>query len=281
MLGVFFGNIPYNFSTSHVFIHHKLDAGIGDTFYLWDLDRSNLMDFAIYIHRIFLHMTGYSSYVYFRANKQHAKADLLMKGMIYYYSVGIVILSITRSFSFLFWFYFQPLLCMSYFLALINVGFHGFIEYDSKLNNISCVNSVAIIDAPDDFFGEFDHMTHHYQSSVYFKDLPQYRTTKIEEFKKYKASVFKTISVIELSIYILFGLWDRLADYYVDYTGEMTREEIKEMLKRRAHTIEVPFEKYQEFAKNPTTAASKALLLECVGAAIVDGDAATLSTAEN
>ena len=34
-LGVFFGNVPWNFTTSHIFIHHRLDGGCGDTFYEW------------------------------------------------------------------------------------------------------------------------------------------------------------------------------------------------------------------------------------------------------
>eukprot|EP01035_Chromulina_nebulosa_P019548 gene19548-25446_t len=27
-IGLFFGNIPWNFTTSHIFIHHRLDGGI-------------------------------------------------------------------------------------------------------------------------------------------------------------------------------------------------------------------------------------------------------------
>jgi hypothetical protein len=31
--------------------------------------------------------------------------------------------------------------------------------------------------------------------------------------------VFKKLSIVELSIFILLGLWDKLADHYVDYSG--------------------------------------------------------------
>ncbi|RYH04685.1 hypothetical protein EON65_46800 [archaeon] len=72
----------------------------------------------------------------------------------------------------------------------------------------------------DDLFGEDDHMTHHYSTGTYFKDLPTYQKTKMAEWAKHKASVFRTLSIVELSIFILFGLWEKLADYYVDYTGE-------------------------------------------------------------
>ncbi len=104
MLGVFYGNVPYNFTTSHIAIHHRLDGGLGDTFYQWDLDRSSLSDFMLYISRVFNHMIGYSSITFFRAHKVDSKADLLQKGVYTYIAVGFAILAITRSFSFVFWF---------------------------------------------------------------------------------------------------------------------------------------------------------------------------------
>lgn len=94
-------------------------------------------------------------------------------------------------------------------------------------------------------------MAHHYNASTYYKDLPALQQSKIDEFKKYHASVFKGLSIVELSIFILFSLWDKLADHYVDYTGEMTREEIKTMLKRRAQTRQTTYEEYEKFVKDP------------------------------
>lgn len=81
----------------------------------------------LYVNRVLKHMIGISSYRFFVANNQQRNADLLYKGMVAYWSIAGVILAVTRSFSFLFWFYFQPLFCMTYFLALINYGFHGFL----------------------------------------------------------------------------------------------------------------------------------------------------------
>ena len=116
-------------------------------------------------------------------------------------------------------------------LAMLNYGFHGFLEFDEEGKSISCVDSTTIIDGDDDCFGEDDHMAHHYSQSVYYKDLAALQASKVQEFIKYKASVFRGLSIVELSIFILFSLWDKLADHYVDYSGKMTREEIKAMLK--------------------------------------------------
>ena len=251
-LGLFFGNVPYNFTTSHVFIHHRLDGGIGDTFYEWDFDRSSFLHFMLYVHRILLHMLGISSIKWFRANNMHSKADKLEGGVRIYVVTAVFILLLTRSPNFLFWIYIQPLLCMTYFLALINIGFHGFVEYDANGKSIPTVNSATIIDGEDDMFGEDDHMAHHYNASVYYKDLPAHQKSQIDEYRRTKASVFQKLSIVELSIYIVFGLWDKLADHYVDYTNNMSRQEIIEMLKRRARLCEISYENYIAFCKHPT-----------------------------
>ena len=259
VVGCLVGNVPWNFTTSHVFIHHRLDGGLGDTFYLWDLDRSSFRDFMLYIHRIALHMSGYSSLKFFSEHGHKGKYNLLKKGVVTYVVVGIVMLAITRSPSFVFWIYLQPFICMTYFLALLNIGFHGFIEYENG-TSIDCVNSSVILNGDDDYFGEDDHMTHHYYPNVYFTDLPKHHESQIELWKKHKASVFQHLSILELSIFILCGLWGELADHYVDYTGKMSREEIMEMLKVRAQRKETTYEKYVSYLEHPTPEVRKALI---------------------
>lgn len=258
-LGVLYGNVPWNFTTSHILIHHRLDGGAGDTFYEWDIDRTNLSEFMLYVHRIFLHMIGFSSLKFFNAHNQISQATLLWKGIMKYWFIAVVLLIVTRSASFIFWIYLQPLLCMSYFLALLNIGFHGFIEYDESGISIPSVNATTIIEGDDDSFGEDDHMAHHYNSTVYYRDLPELQASKVEEFKKYHSSVFRKLSIVELSIYIILGVWEKLADHYVDFTGELTREQIINMLKARAMRREFTYEYYENYLANPTLAARKSL----------------------
>jgi hypothetical protein len=251
-LGVFFGNVPYNFTTSHVFIHHRLDGAIGDSFYEWDLDRTSLWDFSLYISRIFSHMMGISSYRFFKANGQDARASLLRKGQWTYFLVGLAILALTRSAHFTFWIYLQPFMCMTYFLAFINIGFHGFIEFDDDGKSIPFVNSTCIINGEDDYFGEDDHMAHHYYPNVFHRDLAVHQKSLEADFKKHKATVFHTLSILEISALIVFNQWDRLAEHFVDYSGEMTHDEIKNMLIRRAKRKETSYSRYLQYLRNPT-----------------------------
>jgi len=260
ILGVLVGNVPWNFTTSHIFIHHRLDGGIGDTFYLWDLDRSSLSDFLLYLYRVTLHMSGVSSLKFFEEHGHKAKAALLRKGVISYVVVNLVMTAITRSPSFVFWVLLQPFICMSYFLALLNIGFHGFLEYDENGKSIDCVNSTCIIDGDDDYFGEDDHMSHHYFPQVYFSDLATHQAKQLELWKKHKASVFQKLSILEVSIFILFGLWDELAKHYVDHSGKLSHAEIVEMLRTRAQRKETMYDKYEHYLSHPTPEVRKSLL---------------------
>lgn len=257
---MFWGNVPWNFTTSHVYIHHRLDGGIGDTFYEWDIDRTSLYDFMFYVHRIFMHMIGYSSIKFFLANGLKSKSDQLIWGIVIYWSVILVILTMTRSLLFVFWLMIQPLLCMTYFLALINIGFHGFLEFDENGHHIPTVNSTTIIDGEDDLFGEDDHMAHHYHTNVYFRNLSEHQKSKIDDFKRTKASIFQKISIVELSIFILLNLWDKVADHYVDYSGKLSRQEIIELLVKRLKLQETSFDHYQKYLNSPTIEARKQLI---------------------
>ena len=240
-LGCFFGNVPYNFTTSHIAIHHKLNAGRGDTFYQWDLDRSSWSDFMLFLHRILLHTTGYSSLAYFVAMERTVFFNKLLRGcIVYWLVVPSLLLLATQSWSFLFFIYLEPLLGMTYFLAFMNYGFHGFIEFDETGAHIPCVNSIAIIEGQDDYFGEDDHMAHHYATRVYWRDLPQYQAEHMDEYKKHHASVFRNLSIVELSMFMLIKEWKLLASHYVDYTGKMSIDEIAKMLEARAKRLDPP-----------------------------------------
>lgn len=240
-----------------------VDGGAGDTFYLWDFDRTNLAHFMLYVYRILMHMTGVSSLNFFYAHNQIKRAELLTRGVYIYWGFCIFLLLITQSLSFVFWIYLQPMFCMTYFLALINIGFHGFLDFDENGEHLTVVDATCIVKGDDDYFGEDDHMAHHYNPNVYYRDLPALQHSKEPEFSKHHGSVFKEISIVELSIYILFQVWDRLADHYVDYTGKMTKEEIMHMLKVRCQRIEFDYDKYQKYLEYPSMEARHTLREEC------------------
>ncbi len=133
--------MPNNFSTSHVYIHHRLNGGMGDTFYQWDLDRSSWNDLMLFLHRILMHTIGVSSLRYFkeaglvRARCSTSELTLppspcvqtrqysqLLRGCyVYWLVVPSILMYLTKSWSFLFLIYFQPFFGMTYFLVSLCV----------------------------------------------------------------------------------------------------------------------------------------------------------------
>ena len=258
-LGCLYGNVPYNFSTSHNLLHHRLNAGKGDPFYMWDIDRSSWSDLMLYQHRVFIYMTGWSSLRAFRSQEPGARMvrahRQLLKGAIIYWAVVPIVIvvgliaagsTLSSALSFLFFIYLQPLFAMSFFLGLLNVCFHGFLEFEEDGAHIACVNSITIVDGPDDSFGEDDHMAHHYFMAVEHRDLPRHQQTQVDEWSRRRASVFKEVAIPQLSIYMLLKKWQLIADrHYVDFSGQLSSEEVALMLEKRAKCVEMSYEQYE------------------------------------
>ena len=163
VLGPLFGIVPHSFTTAHIHIHHALDGGRGDSFYMWDVDRTSFADFLFFVARIFAHMCCVSSLRYFWVHNMRFQFYQLLRGaIIYWVCVPALFYSLTGSMSLLFWAWFQPLIGMTVFLSVINWAFHGFLAFDENGKMIPCVNATCIIDGPDDSFGEDDHMAHHF-----------------------------------------------------------------------------------------------------------------------
>jgi len=258
-LGFFYGNVPYNFSTSHNLLHHRLDGGKGDPFYMWDIDRSSWSDLMLFFCRTFVYMTGWSSLKAFKTQEPGEKMDRafrqLLKGFLLYWIVAPLVIiggltaagsTLPSALAFFFFIYLQPLFAMSTFIALLNVAYHGFLEFEENGAHVRCINSTTIIDGMNDSFGEDDHMAHHYFMSVEHRDLAKHQATQREEWARRHASVFKELSIIELSIFMLFKRWKMIAEkYYVDYSGELSIDEIASMLERRAKRKEMSYEDYE------------------------------------
>jgi len=242
--GLFYGNVPYNFTTVHVALHHRLDAGAGDTLYCWDINRSSWPDFCMYQCRGLVHMIGLGGLIQFWTSRDQPGHShhfwLLTRGCLTYWMLlPSCVLAITRSPLFLFWVILHPLLCMSFFLALINMGFHAFIENGADNLRKSTVQSITFLNGADDFFGEDDHMAHHNQSNVYYRDLPQVQKAQLDIWSTQKASVFQGYDIFSFTMTVLLKAWPLLADRYVDTTCKMSKQEIEKMLETRVTRREV------------------------------------------
>ena len=258
-VGSFYGNVPYNFSTAHILLHHRLNGGKGDSVYLWDIDRTRFSDVLLYVWRFFVYMTGWSSLNIFAGQRHIPALDRayrqLRKGMIIYWVIlplvitavlGIAGSSPVAVGTFLFFIYFQALTVMAFFLAVINIAQHGFIECDTDGRFIPHVCSSTILDGRDDVFGENDHIAHHYFGQVSHDLLADHQASQRRLWARHHASVFEKISIMELGICIVFRQFDKLAQrHYVDFSGDLTTQQISELLEMRAKRKEMNYADYE------------------------------------
>jgi len=238
-IGLVYGNVPYNFSTTHISLHHRLNAGLGDTLYCWDIDRSSWPEYMLYLCRALLHMTGFSALWQFwhstRKIDRERQFPKLLRGVLYYWVVlPAIVLYLVPSPSYFFWVFLQPLFCMTFFLALVNMGFHVFIEKDENGQRTDCVESLLLIGGDDDYFGEDDHMAHHFHTHVYYRDLEEHHKAQLAHWQKYHASVFQGADILTFSFMVLFKAWPVLAERFVDYSETLSKAEIATMLEVRA-----------------------------------------------
>ena len=258
-IGLFYGNVPHNFSTSHVLLHHRLNAGKGDPFYMWDIDRTRFGDLMLYHWRVFLYLTGWSSMVAFRRQRGMPAMDRafgrLGRGMALYWLAAPALLmgfllatgsSIGSAVLFLVFIYFQPLFAMSTFMTVLNVGFHGFIELGEDGRPVPCVCSTTIIDGADDSFGEDDHIAHHNFARVTHDRLAAHQRSQQALWAKHRASVFRNLSVAELGTDVMLGRFQKLAnEHYIDFAGGASADEIAELLQTRARRKEMDYADYE------------------------------------
>ncbi len=259
-VGVWYGIVPHIFSTSHILLHHRLDGGKADPVYMWDLDRTKFSDLLLYQWRLFVYMTGFSSLWEFRRQRGVRPAigrayATLRRGMLIYWAFvpgAIVALllatgsSVSSALVFLFLIYFQPLFAMSSFLALINLAQHAFLEYDAAGRNINHVTAITILEGHDDSFGEDDHLAHHYFPGVTHDRLPELQASQRREWARWHGAVFKRISIFEIAVLLQLGRIDRLIDHhYVDFSGELDRDELVALFTRRAQRREMSYEDYE------------------------------------
>ena len=258
-VGFFYGGVPYNFSTTHILVHHRLNGGKGDTVYMWDIDRTSFGDLLLYVWRLFVHMTGWGGLRTFGKHRHVPQMDRayrqLRKGMVLYWLVipsAIVVLLLSTGGSpvsaglFLFFIYFQALFGMAFFLVIINLGWHGFIESDADGKFIPSICSSTIIDGYDDSFGEDDHIAHHNFGRVSHDRLGDHQTTQHALWARHHAPVFKRLATMELGIYIFFKRFKKLAQHhYMDFSGDLDVDRIEEILRTRATRKEMDYEHYE------------------------------------
>jgi fatty acid desaturase len=230
-VGLFFGAVPYSYPMAHNKIHHAYDNDLDDVHTNLDLDRSTgFKAFVYYMPRFALYWAGITPAIKFYQKRQWAFLQKMCLGMAVLY--GLWALSwrgIGAGFT----------LAYLMFPFTESVVFFGGISYlwhalcDPRDLNNPYVTSVTIIRGQDNIWNEDFHVVHHTKPSAHWTDYPKHYEDDIDEYRKYKATVFRDCEEGMLLYWLLGQRWDDMADHFVDLDGKMTHEEKKALCLER------------------------------------------------
>ncbi|KAI8905424.1 fatty acid desaturase family protein [Gorgonomyces haynaldii] len=210
--------------------HHRFDNGPEDMSTTLDLDRSKTTSFFVYLARFSTIWTNcYPIYRFFKKQEQQY-AVKLSYGLIYH--IAFIAAS---------WIFVGPLFAYCYciypaieamiFLCGISYMWHCFADPKDPLNPY--VSSVTILEGKDNIWGEDYHVIHHTLPKLHFSEGASYFGSHLDEYKKNKATIFKKTEEGEILYLLLSKNWDKLADLFVDLSGQMTHEQKKDLLLTR------------------------------------------------
>lgn len=232
-LGIFYGHVPETYPLGHQRIHHKYDNGYGDVTCTLDLDRTDPLQWFVYLRRFALYWTGISILTYFIRRKQWKPAGRMALAMACYYGIIISFMIVNPWFGFAF--LLLPHLSTIIYLAAINYIWHTFCDPADQDN--AYINSVTILDGHYNVFNEDFHVTHHHHPQMHWTKMADDYYRNVEKYKANKASVFRDTQEFEMFVWLMMGRYDLLASHYVDLTGTMSQDDIIALLRYRMQPI--------------------------------------------
>jgi len=173
---------------------------------------------------------GISPLHFFVKMKEWNLALQMFSGMAYH--SALIILSaiyVHPIFSISYWVF--PLMEDMIFFGGISYLWHAWVDPDEISNQY--VNSVTILKGKDNIWNEDYHVVHHTSPSTHWTNYPKHFEEHRAEYAKCKATIFQDTEEGELLFLMLSGNFDKMADFYVDLDGKLTKQEKLDLIKRR------------------------------------------------
>jgi fatty acid desaturase len=235
VLSLFYGHVPYTYRIGHNKFHHATPTnGPHDYLCTRHYRRDSVKAAIDYLGKFSLGWNGISIVDHaFRHNLGHL-GWYQIKGMMYYLAVIGLFGSINWKFT-LAYIIFPNIEACNY-LAGINFVWHAFAESNQPDNEY--IESCTILNGWYNVYNMDYHLVHHENPTMQFTDIPAAYEKDLDNYKLNRASIVTGTHEFELFFWIILQRYDLIAERWVDLSGEMTRDEILTMIKRRLATVD-------------------------------------------
>jgi fatty acid desaturase len=234
-LSFLYGHVPQGYPMGHLRIHHKHDNAPDDVTSTVFYDRSHATRFLIYLFEFALFWSGISvTHYHYKKGKTEEFRKMALGMMAFYGLIGLVM-------SLNFWFGFAylviPHMSCIFLLAAINYTWHAWTDPTEPKNIYK--NSITILEGQYNVYNEDFHVEHHKRPQTHWKEYPVNFDKHRDEYAKNQAIIFRDTQAFEVFFLILFSDFDKMADKFVDLNGDMSRDDIKQLLQDRLKPIVV------------------------------------------
>eukprot|EP00929_Paragymnodinium_shiwhaense_P006731 TRINITY_DN1106_c0_g2_i11.p1 TRINITY_DN1106_c0_g2~~TRINITY_DN1106_c0_g2_i11.p1 ORF type:complete len:554 (-),score=80.35 TRINITY_DN1106_c0_g2_i11:346-1944(-) len=246
-IGPFYGLVPCSYSIAHNKIHHRWHNDVDDIHTNLDLDRTEFQTFVEFMPRFMLYWTGIGPVALFAKRREWGYMKQLLSGMAAFYGVALLLFLWNPVFCICYWLYPHMEACVG--LGAIAYLWHAFVDEEDPGNQF--VNSVTILDGHDNVFNEDYHVVHHHFPAVHWTEVPAQFAKDKDRYAECTATIFRDTEQGMLLKMLFSKDFDGMARHFVDLTGKLSHDEIKELLIRRLKADTWIFASFVELRTSP------------------------------
>lgn len=230
-LGIFYGNIPELDRCGHVGIHHSENGGFDDTISTLKYDRSSLRDFSRYLLlNAYWQNSSIGPLVFFFKTKRRKLFKNMLRGAIVYYGLIAALMWIDWSFALLY--LVLPHTMNNAISGIVGWTWHCFANPENPESSYG--NTLTIVDGERDFLNENYHLAHHLNPAMHWSDGQSHLERHRDRYVAEGSTIFRQIDLIQIfMLTTVFTRFDRLAQYYVDLTEDLSPADTAQLLEQR------------------------------------------------
>lgn len=227
-VGFFYGVLPCTFTYGHSVNHHRYNSDKDDVVSTWDMPRDDKINFVRFLPRwVSYHFNISSSYRFYIEGNYAVCFKLILGAMVYFSLLAAFWIKVGAIFTIVFLVY--PLFEASLLLACIQWSWHAFLDPDHE-NSFAYSVTVFDGDVKTNILNEDYHVVHHQYPSAHWTEHPMLFENRKEEYSANFATCFRGTHAMELFFLCILREYEVLTDKFVDMSGTLTRDEIRELI---------------------------------------------------